>query len=43
MKPMLERKDMWDLSVKVLGDPEGKGGFEYFGFIMKRHPTSIPS
>jgi hypothetical protein len=37
MKPLLTREDLWSLKVEVLGDAEGAGGFEYFGFIMKRH------
>jgi EEF1A lysine methyltransferase 4 len=40
MKPMLERKDMWELAVKVLSDSHSAGGFEYFGFVMKRHKAS---
>jgi hypothetical protein len=43
MKPMLERKDFWDLAVKVLVDSQNAGGFEYFGFIMKRHQASNTS
>jgi hypothetical protein len=43
IKPMLERKGLWDLAVKVLGDSQGVGGFEYFGFIMKRHQASNTS
>ncbi|KAH6675473.1 S-adenosyl-L-methionine-dependent methyltransferase [Halenospora varia] len=38
MKPLLERKDKWDLVVEVLGN--GSGEFEYFGFIMTRHQAS---
>lgn len=37
MKPLLIREDKWDLQVEVLEDPDGGGGFEYFGFIMTRH------
>ncbi len=39
VKPLLERKDLWDLTVKVLGNSQGTGAFDYFGFIMKRHPA----
>ncbi|TVY88070.1 hypothetical protein LAWI1_G003861 [Lachnellula willkommii] len=37
MKPLLVRDDKWEVEVEVLEDPDGGGGFEYFGFIMKRH------
>jgi EEF1A lysine methyltransferase 4 len=37
MKPLLMREDKWDLEVEVLEDPDGAGGFEYFGFIMTRN------
>lgn len=36
LKPLLTREDVWDLSVEVLEDPDGGGGFEYFGFVMKK-------
>ncbi|KAI9739895.1 MAG: hypothetical protein M1818_004951 [Claussenomyces sp. TS43310] len=36
----LERKDLWDFSVESLNDSQVMGGFEYFGFIMKKHQTS---
>ncbi|KFY81058.1 hypothetical protein V499_00171 [Pseudogymnoascus sp. VKM F-103] len=37
MKPLLTREGSWDLSVEVLA--EDAGAFEYFGFIMKKHPN----
>ncbi|PMD54321.1 S-adenosyl-L-methionine-dependent methyltransferase [Hyaloscypha bicolor E] len=43
MKPLLERKDSWDFAVKTLGDSQGTGEFDYFGFIMKRHEASNTS
>lgn len=36
LKPLLEREGVWDLSVEVLEDADGGGGFEYFGFIMRK-------
>lgn len=36
LKPLLLREELWDLDVEVLDDPEAAGGFEYFGFVMKR-------
>ncbi|OBT47239.1 hypothetical protein VE00_03458 [Pseudogymnoascus sp. WSF 3629] len=38
MKPLLAREGSWDLSVEVLA--EDAGAFEYFGFIMKKHPNA---
>ncbi|KAL2069602.1 hypothetical protein VTL71DRAFT_14281 [Oculimacula yallundae] len=37
MKPLLIREDKWSLEVETLVDPDGGGGFEYFGFVMTRH------
>ncbi|KAI6714215.1 hypothetical protein JHW43_003252 [Diplocarpon mali] len=37
MKPLLEREGEWSLEVQVLEDPDGAGGFEYFGFIMTKN------
>ncbi|PBP18577.1 Endothelin-converting enzyme 2 [Diplocarpon rosae] len=37
MKPLLEREKKWTLEVQVLEDPDGAGGFEYFGFIMMKN------
>jgi SAM-dependent methyltransferase len=37
MKPLLTREKMWGLSVEILEDPDGAGGFDYFGFVMERH------
>ncbi|MCJ1356786.1 MAG: hypothetical protein MMC33_006782 [Icmadophila ericetorum] len=34
MKPLLAREDIWTLDVEILDD--GQGGFEYFGFIMRK-------
>jgi len=34
---MLARDDKWDVEVEILEDPDGGGGFEYFGFVMKRY------
>ncbi|CZT45859.1 uncharacterized protein RSE6_06215 [Rhynchosporium secalis] len=39
MKPLLLREDKWILEVETLVDPDGGGGFEYFGFVMTRHGT----
>lgn len=36
LKPLLIREEVWDLSVEVLEDPDGGGGFEYFGFVMRK-------
>jgi len=36
MKPLLTREDKWSLEVETLVDPDGAGGFEYFGFVMTR-------
>jgi len=41
MKPLLLRDELWDLSVEIIQDPDGGGGFEYFGFIMKRKISGI--
>jgi hypothetical protein len=40
VKPMLERENTWDISIKIIGDTQGTGVFDYFGFIMKKHQTS---
>ena len=40
MKPLLLREGIWDLDVEVLEDPDGAGGFEYFGFIMTKLQSS---
>ncbi|KAH7346475.1 S-adenosyl-L-methionine-dependent methyltransferase [Rhexocercosporidium sp. MPI-PUGE-AT-0058] len=37
MKQFLLREDKWSLEVETLVDPDGGGGFEYFGFVMTRH------
>jgi hypothetical protein len=37
MKPLLTREELWTVAVEVLGDSEGAGVFEYFGFMMRRH------
>jgi len=37
MKPLLTREKQWDLSVEILEDPDGAGGFDYFGFVMRKH------
>jgi hypothetical protein len=36
MKPLLIREGKWSVNVEVLEDPDGAGGFDYFGFIMTR-------
>lgn len=36
MKPLLGREGVWNLEVQVLGDPDGAGEFEYFGFVMTK-------
>lgn len=35
MKGFLERSG-WGVEVEVLVDPEGAGGFDYFGFVMSK-------
>jgi SAM-dependent methyltransferase len=37
MKPLLTREKQWGLSVEILEDPDGAGGFDYFGFVMAKH------
>lgn len=37
MKPLLTREKQWALSVEILEDPDGAGGFDYFGFVMAKH------
>jgi ubiquinone/menaquinone biosynthesis C-methylase UbiE len=39
VKPLLQRENKWDLTVEVLEDVDGAGGFDYFGFIMRRHDS----
>ncbi|KAK3640547.1 hypothetical protein LTR56_011886 [Elasticomyces elasticus] len=34
IKPLISREGVWSLDVEVLGG--GEGGFEYFGFVMKK-------
>jgi EEF1A lysine methyltransferase 4 len=36
MKPLLTRGKQWDLTVEILKDPDGAGGFDYFGFVMEK-------
>lgn len=36
MKPLLTREKQWGLSVEILEDPDGAGGFDYFGFVMRK-------
>lgn len=36
MKPLLIREEKWELEVEVLEDPDGAGGFDYFGFIITK-------
>jgi hypothetical protein len=38
MKPLLLREEKWKLDVEALEDPDGGGGFGYFGFVMSRYP-----
>ncbi len=40
VKPMLERKHLWDVAVEILGDSQNTGEFDYFGFVIKRHESS---
>lgn len=42
MKPLLAREDKWELQIEVLEDPDGGGGFEYFGFVMTRSQMRDP-
>jgi hypothetical protein len=37
MKPLPTREKQWDLSVEVLEDSDGAGGFDCFGYVMERH------
>jgi SAM-dependent methyltransferase len=37
MKPLLTREKQWGLSVEILEDPDGAGGFDYFEFVMAKH------
>ena len=37
MKPLLTREKQWGLSVEILEDSDGAGGFDYFGFVMAKH------
>ncbi|KAK5728657.1 hypothetical protein LTR15_001794 [Elasticomyces elasticus] len=34
IKPLVSRKGVWSVDVEVLGG--GEGGFEYFGFVIKK-------
>lgn len=34
MKPLLERRDLWDSAVKTLGDSQATGEFDYVGFSL---------
>ncbi|RDW66924.1 hypothetical protein BP5796_09673 [Coleophoma crateriformis] len=36
MKIHLEQEALWNLEVRVLEDPDGAGGFEYFSFVMQK-------
>lgn len=37
IKPLLIREKEWSLEIETLQDPDGAGGFDYFGFIMRKH------
>lgn len=34
LRPLLQREGIWDLEVEVLNPDDG--GFEYFGFVMRK-------
>ena len=36
MKLLLERKDLYDHKIKLLGDSQRTGEYDYLGFVMKR-------
>ncbi|KAI9880907.1 MAG: hypothetical protein M1830_009975 [Pleopsidium flavum] len=38
IKPMLQRPEVWSMTVETLADEPGGGGMlEYFGFVMRKH------
>lgn len=37
IKPLLTRENQWRVSAEILEDPDGTGGFQYFGFVMEKH------
>ncbi|KAL3417147.1 hypothetical protein PVAG01_11147 [Phlyctema vagabunda] len=37
IKILLDRSELWHLDVEVLADPQGTGGFDYFGCVMTKH------
>lgn len=36
VKPAIEREAKWTLEVEKLEDADGGGGFEYFGYVMRK-------
>ena len=34
VKPLLNRDELWDLTLETLSD--GPGSFDYFGFVLKK-------
>jgi len=36
VKPAIEREGKWKLEVEKLEDADGGGGFEYFGYVMRK-------
>jgi len=36
VKPAIARPDVWSLEVENIEDPTGGGGFEYFGYVMRK-------
>ena len=36
VRPAIEREDRWRVEVVKLEDESGGGGFEYFGYVMRR-------
>ncbi|KAH6714467.1 S-adenosyl-L-methionine-dependent methyltransferase [Leptodontidium sp. MPI-SDFR-AT-0119] len=41
MRPLIERPGHWTVDVEILKDPDGAGGFEYFGFVMRKHSEGV--
>jgi hypothetical protein len=38
MNPFFMREDKWSIEVEILEDPNGRGGFQYFGFVIQKFP-----
>jgi hypothetical protein len=37
MRPILNRRNEWNLAVETMGDGDS---FEYFGFVLKKHASA---